>query len=88
MATTRTPRQRTDDEPTPRDSDMAMDWRRMTAAAHDKIAHRAHQLYEARGREPGHDMEDWLNAEHDIEEHDAMDPDESGRPSTVLPAIP
>jgi hypothetical protein len=72
MATTSKPRQRTDDELTQgddvRDAPLATDWRRMTAAAHDKIANRAHQLYEARGREPGHDMEDWLKAEHDLEE--------------------
>jgi hypothetical protein len=72
MATTRTPRQRTDDEPAHgddvRNAPLATDWRRMTAAAHDKIANRAHELYEERGREPGHDMEDWLKAEHDIEE--------------------
>ena len=72
MATTRTPRQRTDDEATHgddvRNAPLATDWRRMTAAAHDKIANRAHELYEERGREPGHDMDDWLKAEHDIEE--------------------
>jgi hypothetical protein len=77
MATTSKPRQRTDDEPTRsddiRNAPLATDWRRMTAAAHDKIAHRAHQLYEERGREPGHDMEDWLNAEHDIEERDPIE---------------
>jgi hypothetical protein len=77
METTRTPRQGTDDESMQHDDDMRnapleTDWRRITATAHDKIAHRAHQLYEARGREPGHDMEDWLQAEHDIEEHDAI----------------
>jgi hypothetical protein len=80
MGTSRTRRLETDDEPTHNDDRRnalaATDWRRMTAAAHDKIAHRAHQLYEARGREPGHEMEDWLQAEHDIEEHDA-------RPFTV-----
>jgi len=77
MTTTRAPRRRTDDEPTQHDdmrnAPLATDWRRMTAAAHDKISHRAHQLYEARGGEPGHDMEDWLEAEHDIEEHDAIE---------------
>jgi hypothetical protein len=30
------------------------------------IAHRAFQLYEARGREDGHDVEDWLQAEEEI----------------------
>ena len=72
MATTSKSRQLTEDEPTHsdeiRNAPLATDWRRMTAAAHDKIAHRAHQLYEERGREPGHDLEDWLKAEHDVEE--------------------
>ena len=75
MATTRKPRQ--DDEPSQsddvRNAPLATDWRRMTAAAHKKIADRAHQLYEERGREPGHDMEDWLTAEHDIEERDSTE---------------
>ena len=31
-----------------------------------QISVRAHQLYEARGREDGHAMEDWLRAEEEI----------------------
>ena len=30
------------------------------------IAHRAYDLYLARARTPGHDVEDWLQAEHDL----------------------
>jgi len=75
MATTTTPRQhdaltQADDI---RSEPRATDWRRMTNVAHDKIAHRAYELYEERGREPGHDMEDWLKAEHDIEERHASE---------------
>ncbi len=33
----------------------------------DKIRQRAYELYEARGREEGHDFDDWLRAEADIE---------------------
>jgi len=72
MATTATQRQQTDDEPLQgddiRDAPPATDWRRMTDVAHDHIARRAYQLYEERGRQPGHDMDDWLEAEHDVEE--------------------
>jgi hypothetical protein len=32
----------------------------------EEIRHRAHELYEERGREDGHDMEDWLRAEEEI----------------------
>jgi hypothetical protein len=32
----------------------------------DKIRSRAYQLYEERGREDGHAMEDWLRAEEEI----------------------
>ncbi len=32
----------------------------------DQIRLRAHELYEARGREHGHEMEDWLRAEEEI----------------------
>jgi len=32
----------------------------------EQIAQRAYELYEARGREDGHDLEDWLRAEREI----------------------
>lgn len=32
----------------------------------DKIAQRAYELYEARGGEAGHELEDWLQAEREI----------------------
>jgi hypothetical protein len=32
----------------------------------DVIARAAYQRYEARGREDGHDMDDWLTAERDV----------------------
>ena len=35
-------------------------------APQDEIARRAYELYEERGGEPGHDMDDWLRAEHDV----------------------
>ncbi len=31
---------------------------------------RAYELYEARGREEGHDLEDWLEAEAEITDTD------------------
>jgi Protein of unknown function (DUF2934) len=33
-----------------------------------QISLRAYQLYETRGREDGHDSEDWLRAEEEIRE--------------------
>jgi hypothetical protein len=32
----------------------------------ERIRDRAYELYEARGREDGHDQEDWLEAEAEI----------------------
>jgi hypothetical protein len=32
----------------------------------EQIAQRAYELYEARGREDGHDLDDWLRAEAEI----------------------
>jgi len=32
----------------------------------DQIRERAYELYESRGREDGHDLEDWLCAEEEI----------------------
>ena len=33
----------------------------------ESIRVRAYQLYEARGREPGHEWDDWLQAEREID---------------------
>jgi hypothetical protein len=35
-------------------------------ALEEQIRRRAYALYEARGREDGHDLEDWLHAEAEI----------------------
>lgn len=32
----------------------------------EQIRRRAYELYEARGREDGHDLEDWLQAEAEV----------------------
>ena len=32
----------------------------------DNIRHRAFELYEARGRESGHELDDWLAAEREM----------------------
>jgi hypothetical protein len=35
----------------------------------DLIRKRAYELFEARGRELGHELEDWLQAEREIKKH-------------------
>ncbi len=35
----------------------------------DEIRRRAHALYEERGKEDGHDLEDWFRAEDEIIRH-------------------
>ena len=32
----------------------------------EDVRTRAYELYEARGREPGHEWEDWLQAEREV----------------------
>jgi hypothetical protein len=39
-----------------------------TSDPNGAIARRAYELYEQRGREPGADVDDWLQAEHEIRE--------------------
>ena len=39
------------------------------APAHDEIAQLAYYLYESRGREDGHHLEDWLGAEQQLVHH-------------------
>ncbi len=36
---------------------------------HELIRERAYELFESRGRVPGHDLDDWLRAEHEIKHH-------------------
>ena len=37
------------------------------SATNDRIRERAFQIYESRGGSPGHDIQDWLHAEHLLE---------------------
>jgi hypothetical protein len=37
-------------------------------AARDPVALRAYELYQERGCAPGRELEDWLRAEHEVEE--------------------
>lgn len=32
----------------------------------EAVARRAYELYQARGGEPGHELEDWLSAEQEV----------------------
>jgi hypothetical protein len=38
-----------------------------SSAREDEIRHRAYQLYLERGQEPGHELDDWLQAEREID---------------------
>ena len=40
-----------------------------TRETEDRVRRRAYELYEQRGRESGHDMDDWLQAEAEITGH-------------------
>lgn len=48
---------------------------------HERIARRAYELYEQRGQSPGHELDDWLEAEHLVraEAHAASHPQRSRR---------
>ncbi len=37
-----------------------------TSEVQEKIRRRAYELYEERGRDDGHDLEDWLQAESEV----------------------
>jgi hypothetical protein len=56
---------------TERDPMQANDMRnssRRADVAPDEIARRAYELYEQRGGEPGHELDDWLRAENDVQQ--------------------
>jgi hypothetical protein len=77
MATTSTRQLQTEDERTQagdtRNKPPAKDSRRVTEGAHDDIARRAYVHYEERGKEPGHDMDDWLQAEREVRQSHATE---------------
>jgi hypothetical protein len=39
--------------------------------SHEQIAKRAFELYHARGDKPGHDLDDWLQAESELIKKDS-----------------
>jgi hypothetical protein len=50
-------------------SDMGKNIGRRLYPTHDEIALLAYSLYESRGRQEGHQMEDWLRAEQELVHH-------------------
>jgi len=42
-----------------------------TSAIQEQIRRRAHELYEQRGREDGHELDDWLQAESEVTQQKA-----------------
>ena len=50
-------------------SDMGRYTGRRLSPTHDEIAQLAYCLYESRGREEGHQLEDWLQAEQELTRH-------------------
>jgi DUF2934 family protein len=42
---------------------------RCLSPTHDETAQLAFSLYESRGRQDGHDIEDWLRAEQELVRH-------------------
>jgi hypothetical protein len=43
-------------------------FRAKTVPSHEQIATRAYELFLERGASNGHDLEDWLTAEHELAE--------------------
>ena len=54
----------------------------------DETARRAYQRYEGRGREDGHDVDDWLEAERDLERHSTERREEIGRDGRIRTGDP
>ena len=45
----------------------------------DEVARRAYELFEARGAEPGHDLDNWLDAERELSRTTTSEVDEPSR---------
>ena len=50
-------------------SDVGKKTGRRLYPTHDEIAQLAYSLYESRGRDDGHQVEDWLRAEQELVRH-------------------
>ena len=50
-------------------SDMGKNTGRRSYPTHDEIAQLAYSLYESRGQQEGHQLEDWLRAEQELVRH-------------------
>jgi hypothetical protein len=50
-------------------SDLGKNIDRRLHPTHDEIAQLAYSLYESRGRQEGHQVEDWLSAERKLVHH-------------------
>ena len=50
-------------------SDIGKNTGRRLGPTHDEIAQLAYNLYESRGRQAGHQLEDWLCAEQELVRH-------------------
>ena len=55
------PRSTSDPIPIPTETE-----RRQTPEIEEQIRHRAYSFYEQRGRQEGHDLDDWLQAEAEL----------------------
>jgi len=53
-----------------------------------RIEERAHQLFEGRGREHGHDVEDWLQAEQEIDAESTLRTEAGDRSMTFILTTP
>jgi glyoxylase-like metal-dependent hydrolase (beta-lactamase superfamily II) len=54
--------------------------------SHTEIARRAHEIYEERGRDHGHDLDDWLQSEHELHREAAVNKKEDISASFVIAA--
>lgn len=55
---------------------------------YQSVAHRAHKLFEGRGREHGHDLEDWFRAEAELLFPVPVEVSESGNQIKVRAEVP
>ena len=53
---------------TPSKPPSSMEHENPTPNVEDQVRRRAYELYEQRGMEDGHDVEDWLRAEEEIKQ--------------------
>ena len=59
----------------------------LQSAIQQMISSRAYEIYETRGRESGHDLDDWVQAEQELNRSESLEVIDTGREIRILARV-